>query len=56
MQQMVATFNNHPEFEMASPDTVLRMLDELKTETIIHTSKNGIKHEFNSNLPLNDLL
>jgi hypothetical protein len=41
---------------MASPDTVLRMLDELKTETIIQTSKNGIKHEFNSNLPLNDLL
>jgi hypothetical protein len=41
---------------MASPDTVLRMLDELKTETIIQTSKNGIKHEFNSNLLLNDLL
>ena len=56
MQQMVATFNNHPEFEMASPDKVLRMLDELKTETIIQTSKNGIKHEFSSNLLLNDLL
>src|ERR1035437_1598795 len=56
MQQIIATFNNHPEFEMSSPDTVLRMFDELKTETVIHTSKNGIKHEFNSNQPLNDLL
>src|ERR1700689_1140408 len=56
IQQMVETFTNHPGFKMSSPDTVLRMFDELKTETIVHTSKTGVKHEFNSNLPLNDLL
>ena len=56
IQHMTETFNNHPEFAMSSPDIVLRMLDELKTETIVHISESGVKHEFNSNQPLNDLL
>ena len=56
IHQLREEFSNHPEFKICSPDTVLRGLDELKTENVIHTSKKGIVHEFNSNNKLNDLL
>lgn len=56
VHQLREEFSNHPEFKICSPDTVLRCLNELKTANTIHTSNQGIKHEFNSNSKLNELL
>jgi hypothetical protein len=56
IHQMRETFSNHPEFKICSPDTVLRSLNELKTENIIYTSEQGIVHEFNRNKKLSELL
>lgn len=56
IHQLREEFSNHPEFQICSPDTVLRGLNELKTETLTHISQKGIVHQFNSNPKLNDLL
>jgi len=56
IHQLREEFSNHPQFKICSPDTVLRCLNELKTENTIHLSRQGVEHEFNSNKKLNDLL
>lgn len=56
IHQLREEFGNHPQFKICSPDTVLRSLNELKTDNTIHLSRQGVKHEFNSNKKLNDLL
>lgn len=56
INQLREEFSNHPTFKICSPDTVLRCLNELKTENTIDTSQQGIEHQFNSNKVLNELL
>lgn len=56
VQQLRKDFVNHPQFKICSPDTVLRCFNELKTDNIIHTSEQGIQHDFNSNKILSELL
>ncbi len=42
--------------KISSADTVLRVEKELATEKEEHISDSGISHEFNINMPLNDLM
>jgi len=44
------------DINLCSADTLLRMQKELSTEKEIFTSNTGIKHEFNVNLKMNELL
>ena len=56
IHQLREDFVNHPQFKICSPDTVLRCLNELKTDNIVYTSQQGIVHDFNSNKKLSELL
>ena len=56
VHQLREDFVNHPQFKICSPDTVLRCFNELKTDNTIHTSAQGIEHDFNSNKTLSELL
>jgi hypothetical protein len=59
VQQLRWEWEQHPTFKVCSPDTVLRLLSELKQEdTVIPslTSKTGVVHYFNVNMHINELL
>lgn len=45
-----------PDFKVSGADTLLRMQKELATPKETYISGSGIKHEFNINLNLNDLM
>ena len=49
------TLENIPDNNVASPDTLLRVLTELATEDTIITSTNGKEYRFNINEKMNDL-
>jgi hypothetical protein len=44
------------DFDVCSPDTLLRMQKELATNKETYTSDTGISHEFNVNLSMNNLM
>ena len=50
-----STLENIPDNNVASPDTLLRVLTELATENTIITSTSGKEYEFNINEKMNDL-
>ena len=56
VNELKQVFSSRPHFKVCSPDTVLRIFTELKTENAIIESKSGIKHEFNIHPVLNILL
>ena len=49
------TLENIPHNNVASPDTLLRVLTELSTEDTIITSTSGKEYRFNINKKMNDL-
>ncbi|MDD4728647.1 MAG: IS1380 family transposase [Dysgonamonadaceae bacterium] len=50
-----STLENIPDNNVASPDTLLRVLTELATENTIITSTSGKEYEFNINKKMSDL-
>lgn len=56
VNELREVFSSHPNFKVCSPDTVLRIFDELKTTTLSIESNSGVKHEFNIHPKLNELL
>jgi len=50
-----STLKNIPDNNVASPDTLLRVLTELATENTIVTSTSGKEYQFNINEKMNDL-
>ena len=46
----------HPDFDLCSPDTVLRVLSELAVENISYSTSNGNSYKFNTAESLNGLL
>ncbi|MDR1865299.1 MAG: hypothetical protein LBR08_06980 [Bacteroidales bacterium] len=50
------TLENIPENKVPSPDTLLRMLDELATNNTTVVSSSGQAYQFNINKKLNDLV
>ena len=44
------------DIDLCSADTLLKMQKELATQKEVHISKNGVEHQLNTNLKMNELL
>lgn len=56
VQQLREAWKDHPRFKVCSSDTVLRSLSELKVSDSVFTTESGVRHRFNINTKMNELL